>query len=155
MAVLMLALTSCTSKEEKMLEGEWQGEVTEIDDDGDEITYRVGMRFNKGKDLMQLSVAYSMPEIGEYARMFVSGSWMATDGEITLFADEDTAELKFTPETQVAAAMFGVSLDDFEGMLSDMLKSQFGVWSDIKVYSLSPESMTIDFEGSRLKMYKN
>lgn len=153
-AVLALTMASCTTKEEKLLEGVWQGEVTEVDDDGDEITYRVGMSFDKEKDLMELSVAYSVPQVGEYARMYVSGNWMATEGEITLFADEDSFELKFNPQTQVAASMFGVSLDDFEEMLSDMMKSQFGDWSDIEVYSLKPESMTIDFDGSRLKLHK-
>lgn len=154
MALLTLAIVSCTTEEEKMLEGEWQGEVSETDDDGDETIYRVGMSFNKEDDIMKLTVVYRDPDLGEYARMSVSGQWMAVDDEITLFGDEDSLKVEFSPQTEIAAEMLGLSSEDFEEMLSDMLRSQVGMWEDIKVYSLSSRSMTIDFDGSRLKMHK-
>lgn len=79
---------------------------------------------------------------------------MAVDDEITLFGDEDSLKVEFSPQTEIAAEMLGLSSEDFEEMLSDMLRSQVGMWEDIKVYSLSSRSMTIDFDGSRLKMHK-
>lgn len=66
MALLTLAIVSCTTEEEKMLEGEWQGEVREKDDDGDETIYRVGMSFNNEDDIMKLTVVYRDPDLGEY-----------------------------------------------------------------------------------------
>lgn len=137
MALLTLAIVSCTTEEEKMLEGEWQGEVREKDDDGDETIYRVGMSFNNEDDIMKLTVVYRDPDLGEYARMSVSGQWMAVDDEITLFGDEDSLKVEFSPQTEIAAEMLGLSSEDFEEMLSDMLRSQVGMWEDIKVYSLS------------------
>ncbi len=152
-SILVPLFVGCgPSKEEKILYGKWEGMTTERDQDGDEVTYRVVMDFKK--DLMKMTIALGESGIGEYGEMTVSGDWMASEDEITFFADEDSARITFTPQAKNAADLLGISLSDFEDLLTANLKSEFGISEDIKMYSLSDNSVTIDFDGSRLTLYR-
>lgn len=149
------AISSCgPNKQELILEGRWEGKLTETDEDGDEMTYRIVMDFNYENDVLRLTFGYGVPTLGELAEMSVTGNWMASEDEITLFADKESITMRFNAQTHLAASMIGVSLDDFEDYCTTMFCSQLDVWNDIKVYSISEESLTIDFDGSRLKLHK-
>lgn len=140
------------SNEEKILMGKWEGTMMETDEDGEEMIYRIAMTFKT--EVMSIKVTCIEPEMGEVSEMTVSGEWMADKEEITIFADKESAEIKFTPQVKSAAMKLGVSLSDFEDLFTSMMKEQFGVWDDIKIYSISEESVAINFDGSKITLHR-
>lgn len=155
MMIMTLVAVSCgPSNEEKLLEGTWKGVVTEVDEDGDEISYKVTMKFNRERDECVFRIDYGYEGVGYIAYMRIEGDWLADDEEITFFFDEDTAKVEFYDAAKSLASMAGMSLGAFERMARSELVESIGIMDSMKIYSLSETTLKVDFDGSRLTLEK-
>lgn len=146
---LITAFVSCgPSKEEQMLNGVWTGQITETDDDGDEINYGLTLQFDYENAAADIILDLSYPGIGTVATVEMHGDWMADEDEITYFLDEDLTSVSFNNNIRILCGLLGVTLHDLEDSLTSMLVGQMGFVESMKIYSLSPSTLRVDFDGA-------
>lgn len=117
------------------------------------MRYRLRLNFDRENDLMKMDLRMGFADGDELVKMTVEGDYMADDESITFFADEESLRYKFSSAVNTYAAMAGLDTSDFEEMLEASLGESLGI-TDIPIYSLSDEKLVIDFEGSKLTLYK-
>lgn len=152
--LLLTVFVSCgPSKEEKMLEGTWVGQQNELDEDGDELIYNITLKFNYEKEQADVITDITYPEFGKIATIEMHGDWMADEEEITFFLDDDQTSVSYTENLRRLAEMMGVSLSAYEEMMNSMLVNETGIMESMKIYSLTPTTLTVDFDG-KLTLHK-
>lgn len=151
---LLVLLSSCTSREERMLEGEWYGELQTVDDDGEEMILKTTLKFNRKKDLMTFRVGYAVPDYGTIAYVTFTGDYLADDKEITMYPDEDSVKCEYTDAIENYANAFGMDLSSFEELLELSLSGMMGIWEDIPIKSLKSDRLVLDLEGDEVVFHK-
>lgn len=146
--MILLMFSACgPSKEEKLLEGTWVGQQTEIDEDGDEVTYRYTLNFDYDKSQAEVIMDLIYPGIGKIARIEMQGDWMADEDEISYFFDDDKTSITFTGEAKSMAALMGVSLSEFEDLLESEVVEETELISTAEILSIDESTLKLDLDG--------
>lgn len=151
---LLVLFSSCVSREEKMLEGEWYGELQTVDDDGEEMTLKISLKFNREKDLMTSRIGYAFQNYGTIAYMTFKGDYLADDKEITMFPDDDAVKVKYTDAIKNYVDALGMDLSSYEDMLKLALSGMMDIWEDIPIKSLKSNRLVLDIDDDEVVFHK-
>lgn len=153
--MLCIACVACgPSEQEQILEGRWIGSATTTDDDGDTMKMKLTLDFNRAKDLMKFRMNMSMPGVGDIMTVTMEGDWMADEEEITMFIDENSVNVSFDTGITALAYMMGVQAFSLERELETEMRNELGLWNDLPIISLDSNKLVIDFDDTKVTLYK-
>lgn len=153
--MLCIACVACgPSEQEKILEGRWIGSATTTDDDGDTMKMKLTFDFNRAKDLMKFRMDMSMPGVGDIMTVTMEGDWMADEEEITMFIDENSVSVSYDSGLTALAYSMGVQVFMLEHQLEADLKNEIGIWDELPIISLASDKLVIDFDDTKVTLYK-
>lgn len=153
--MLCIACVACgPSEQEKILEGRWIGSATTTDDDGDTMKMKLTFDFNRAKDLMKFKMDMSMPGVGDIMTVTMEGDWMADEEEITMFIDESSVSVSYDSGLTALAYSMGVQVFMLEHQLETDLKNEIGIWDDLPIISLDSDRLVIDFDDTKVTLYR-
>lgn len=153
--MLCIACVACgPSEQEKILEGRWIGSATTTDDDGDTMKMKLTFDFNRAKDLMKFRMDMSMPGVGDIITVTMEGDWMADEEEITMFIDENSVSVSYASGLTALAYSMGVQVFMLEHQLETDLKNEIGIWDELPIISLASDKLVIDFDDTKVTLYK-
>lgn len=153
--MLCIACVACgPSEQEKILEGRWIGSATTTDDDGDTMKMKLTFDFNRAKDLMKFRMDMSMPGVGDIMTVTMEGDWLADEEEISMFVDENSVNVSFDTGITALAYMMGIQAFSLERELETEMRNELGLWNDLPIISLDSDRLVIDFDDTKVTLYR-
>lgn len=152
--MLCIACVACgPSEQEKILEGRWVG-TAKMTEDGETMKMKLSLDFNRAKNLMKFKMDMSMPGVGDIMTVTIEGDWMADEEEITMFIDENSVSVSYDSGLTALAYSMGVQVFMLEHQLETDLKNEIGIWDELPIISLASDKLVIDFDDTKVTLYK-
>ena len=84
----------------------------------------------------------------------MEGDWMADEEEITMFIDESSVSVSYDSGLTALAYSMGVQVFMLEHQLETDLKNEIGIWDDLPIISLDSDRLVIDFDDTKVTLYR-